>query len=146
MTTLEIPVPPFVKKYLIKRYGTVHTLGKKSALGLLIIEVCTKRYIKPRPRHENDTELYTVQIKEYYRNLKAYNLKPAKLSFISDMLCKLFYENMMEQLIMDQEIGDKNAYKALTRFLEYYDIKESELKFESAYMYYRRKKKQYLKK
>lgn len=142
---LSIPVPVYVEKYLNQRYGPNYKLSKNSSLGLLVIEICTtRRYLKPvRKRDTNGA--FVMQVTEAYYKKKAYNVTAKKLKFLTELLVKLFYEEMVEAVSRQVQQNDKDGKAALGAFLEYYNITENDLKFESAYMQYRRKKKPLLK-
>tara|TARA_R110000850_G_scaffold277151_1_gene424866 strand:- start:56860 stop:57423 length:564 start_codon:yes stop_codon:yes gene_type:complete len=137
-TSVAIPVPLFLKNYLEKRYGTRHKLSKNSAIGLLIIEMAQRRYIKPvKIKCEPQTQ-YRVYLTEYYYKRKAFNINRKAQALLANLLLRLFYEDLVNTVYKEVCINKTPAKEVLLRFLQFYEINEDLLKFETAYMRYRR--------
>ncbi|EJG02274.1 hypothetical protein [Flavobacterium sp. F52] len=137
MIKIYIPVKKPVKKYLIRKYGTVHTISKKSFLGLLLLDLISK---------DADTsdidfkglDKYCLDIPEMYFNTKGYEINRSKLKFLGVCLERLFFEDFYSFVDIELAKGVNNAYKSVQLFLDLYCINENEMKLESMYRNYQR--------
>jgi hypothetical protein len=137
MIKIYIPVKKHVKKYLIKKYGEVHTISKNTFLGLLLVELINK---------DADTsdidfkgyEKYGFDIPELYFNTKGFSVNRKKLRFLGICLEKLFYEDFHSFVDVELAKGKNNAYQSVKLFMFLYDINENEMKLESLYRNYQR--------
>lgn len=137
MIVISIPVKCHVKKYLIKRYGTVHQVSKKTFIGLFMLQLLEKKIEKPEKEVEKG-HLYDIEVPEYYFNTKGYSVDAKKLKFLGICLEKLFVEDFNS--FVDNELikGDLNAKKAIKLFFSIYDINENDLNMDSMYRNYQR--------
>lgn len=138
MIVIQIPVKIHVKKYLIKRYGTVHQLSKTTFMGLLFIQLLDKTIAKQEKLYKKTMAMYDIEVPEYYFNTKGYHVDEDKLRLFSICLEKLFIEDFY--FFVDHELlkPHANAYKAVVLFFSIYDITEGDLKLESMYRKYQR--------
>lgn len=137
MIVISIPVKNHVKKYLIKRYGSVHQVTKKTFIGLLLLQLLEKKIDKQEKLQEK-AALYDLSVPEYYFNTKGYSVDQDKLRFLGICLEKLFMEDFYT--FIDNELHKPNtsAYKAIQLFFSIYSISENDLKVESMYRNYQR--------
>jgi hypothetical protein len=138
---IGIPVPRYLKKYLNKRYGTDHKVSRHSAIGLLIIELSAKKHITNAKIRVNRKEEFVLNVGRSYFKNKVYNIRPKNLKLISNLLYKLFIEDLVNTTLSNASIFGITEKQALINFLDYYEINEDDIKFETIYMSYRRKKK-----
>lgn len=137
MIKIYIPVKKPVKKYLIRKYGEIHTISKKSFLGLLLLDLISK---------DADTsdidfkglEKYCIDLPEMYFNTKGYNINRKKVRFLGVCLERLFFEDFYSFVDVELAKGTNNAWKSVKLFLDLYDINENEIKLESMYRNYQR--------
>lgn len=144
MITISIPVKPYVKKYLVKRYGLAHQITKRSFIGLLIIQFLDKDTSVPDDSFELK-EKYDVVISERYFNINGFSLSPSRLRFLGKCLEQLFFEDFYDDIDKDLAKNQFNAYQSVKFFLDYYNINESEIKLESMYRNYQRYSKENIK-
>ncbi|HSD07918.1 hypothetical protein [Flavobacterium sp.] len=137
MIQIRIPVKKHVKKYLIKKYGNIHTISKKTFIGILLLELIDK---------DADTsdidfkgfDTYKMDIPEMYFNTKGFNVSRKKLKFLGVCLERLFFEDFHSFVDVELAKGKSNAWQSVKLFLLLYDINENELKLESMYRNYQR--------
>jgi len=137
MVQIYIPVKKHVKKYLIKKYGEVHTISKNTFIGLLLLELIDK---------DADTsdidfkghDRYIMDVPELYFNTKGYSIKRNKLKFLGVCLEKLFYEDFHNFVDVEISKGRMNAWQSVKLFLYLNNINENEIKLESMYRNYQR--------
>lgn len=140
VSSVDIPVPIYIQKYLEKRYGTNHKVSANSLIGLLVIELSSKYYIKPVKKVPICDGLFSLPVTEFYYNQKVFRITVKKLKQLSKLLVKLFYEDLVNSVTRDIELKKYTTAKgALEDFLLYYDINEGDLKLSTAYMEYQRK-------
>lgn len=137
MVVISIPVKAYVKKYLVKRYGSVHTITKKSFIGLFLLELL-QRKVEPPFKDFKGKSSYDINVPEFYFNKKGYAVDHIKLKFLGICLEKMFFEDFYH--FVDTEIRTKqlNARKSVKLFLAIYEIEEDEIKLESLYRSYQR--------
>lgn len=137
MIQISIPVKKHVKKYLIKKYGEVHTISKKTFLGLLLLELIS---------NEADTsdidfkgyEKYNMDLPELYFNTKGFSINRKKLKFLGVCLERLFFEDFYNFVDVELAKGKANAWQSVKLFLCLYNISENDMKLESMYRNYQR--------
>ncbi len=137
MIVIKIPVKCHVKKYLIKRYGAVHQVSKKTFIGLFLLQLLEKKVEKPE-KEAGKGSFYDIEVPEYYFNVNGYSIDNNKLKFLSVCLERLFFEDFYS--FVDNELmkGDLTAKKAIRLFFTIYDITENELNQDSMYRNYQR--------
>lgn len=137
MIIISIPVKLHVKKYLIKRYGPVHQVSKKTFIGLFLLQLLEKKISKPE-KEVDKINVYEIEVPEYYFNTKGYSIDDNKLKFLSICLEKLFIEDFYSFVDVELAKGDLNAKQAIRLFFGIYDITENELNSDSVYRNYQR--------
>ena len=137
MIIVSIPVKNYVKKYLIKKYGTTHTVSKKTFLGLLLLELINDKVEKPERKFE-ELDSYDISIPEYYFNTKGFTINSDKAKFLGLCLEKLFFEDYYAFVDLELAKGKLDACKSVKLFYRLYDLHEHELKFETMYRKYQR--------
>ncbi|WP_339638714.1 hypothetical protein [Croceibacter atlanticus] len=147
LASVDIPVPVYVQKYLLKRYGKDHKVSKNSAIGIMIIQLATKYYMKPVKKAPEGQVFYSLAVTEYYYNQKVFRITKTKLKLLSKLLVKLFYEDLVNCAYRDvalKKISEDNKFAtakaSIKQFLDFYEITENDLRLETAYMEYQRKK------
>lgn len=137
MIVISIPVKLHVKKYLIKRYGKVHQLSKKTFIGLFLLQLLEKKIDKPEKELDKNN-FYQINVPEYYFNTKGYSIDHQKLKFLGICLEKLFVEDLYSFIDNELMKGEMNAKKSMKLFFSIYDLSENELKLDSMYRNYQR--------
>jgi hypothetical protein len=137
MIQISIPVKKHVKKYLIKKYGEIHTISKKTFLGLLLLELISDE-ADTSDIDFNGFDKYKMDIPELYFNTKGFKINRNKLKFLGVCLEKLFFEDFHSFVDVELAKGKSNAWQSVKLFLFLYNINENEMKLESMYRNYQR--------
>jgi hypothetical protein len=137
MIQISIPVKKHVKKYLIKKYGEIHTISKKTFLGLLLLELISNE-ADTSDIDFKDYEKYKIDIPELYFNIKGFSVSRKKLKFLGVCLERLFFEDFYSFVDVELAKGKANAWQSVKLFLFLYNINENEMKLESMYRNYQR--------
>jgi len=141
MVTVSIPVKPHVKKYLCVRYGTQHTMSKKSLIGTLLFHILDKQTPKAEKDLADYKEKYSILIPEYYFKSRGHSIGWKKKQYLAICFEKIFFEDMMLFINLAKATGTIKPIEAMRRFLKQYDINENDVNFDSVYRQYQRKKK-----
>ena len=137
MVTIKIPCKSYVKKYLIARYGKKHTITRNSFLGLFVSELLTKEF-DPKQKYKSYEAEYEIEISEWMFKNIGHTISVKSMEAIGSSFYLIFREDLFEYVQLQLKKG-VNASNAIKEFLNNYDIKEDELKFESIYRDYKRK-------
>lgn len=134
---IKIPVKTYVKKYLIARYGTQHTITKNSLLGILVFNQLSKNF-SPTKNLQTGSAVYEVHLTDWCFKNVGHSIDVATLQALGKALELLFREDL-HQYVLAQLLKQEKATTAIKEFLKNYDVTEDELKFESVYKDYKRK-------
>jgi hypothetical protein len=137
MIVISIPVKNHVKKYLVKRYGTIHQVSKKTFIGLFLLQLLEKKIAKPEKEIKKGF-FYELEVPEYYFNTKGFNVDANKLAVLGICLEKLFIEDFYSFVDNELAKGDMTAKKAIKLFFSIYDLTENDLNQDSMYRNYQR--------
>ena len=144
MITLEIPIKPYLKKYLTKKYGEVHQVKKNSLLGGIIIDVLDKQYRKQSIDVDRKS-WYKVSVPATIVKEVGFDISFLKLKKLAEKIYTIFYNDLETYIKLSIEndlkfhnekhdsINKQNRLKAIAQFLDFYNITEEELKLDSVY-------------
>ncbi|MBQ0907471.1 hypothetical protein KBJ98_02015 [Flavobacterium sp. F-328] len=136
--SITIPVKPHIKKYISIRYGTEHTLTKKSLIGILLFNVLDKKTEKPNQNFKEYSEKYLIHISPQYFYEKGFSIPLRKRRFLAICLEKLFIEDFYAYVDISVSNMNCTAVEAMRIFFKQYSISEDEIKFYSFYRQYQR--------
>jgi hypothetical protein len=137
MIQISIPVKKHVKKYLIKKYGEIHTISKNTFLGLLLLELISTE-ADTSDIDFNGYDRYKMDIPELYFNVKGYKINRKKLKFLGVCLERLFFEDFHAFVDVELSKGKTNAWQSVKLFLFLNNITENEMQLASMYRNYQR--------
>lgn len=152
MITLEIPIKPYLKKYLTKKYGEVHHVKKTSLLGGIIIDILDKQYRKKELVLDYKSS-YKISIPNTIIQKTGFDISFLKLKYLADKIYRLFYSDLetyinvsiSNELQFKNEkfdtLNKQNRLKAIAQFLDFYKITEEEISADSVYKAMYRKSK-----
>lgn len=138
MITLKIPCKSYVRKYLIARYGLNHTITKSSFLGIFLYDKLSKDFENGYDYKKCDDH-YEVVLTEWLVKSEGHTISVDQLQYIGHALGVLFREDLYTH-VRNEMNNSKNATAAIKSFLHKYNITESDLKFDSVYRDYKRRK------
>ncbi|MFL0138500.1 hypothetical protein V2647_03705, partial [Tenacibaculum maritimum] len=88
MITLEIPIKPYLKKYLTKKYGEVHHLKNNSVFGGIIIDILDKQYRKQVIDLDRNS-CYKISVPATIVKDVGFNISFLKLKKLADKIYRL---------------------------------------------------------
>lgn len=135
--SVKIPVKSHVKKYISARYGTEHTLSKRSLLGMLLFQLLDKDIERPNQDRDKLDSHYCIQIPEFYYKSKGFSIGYKRAHYLGVCLERLFWEDLVQFVIIMHGKGSSVA-ESIRTFLHQYSITENELNYDSIYRQFQR--------
>ena len=139
----NIPVANHVYKYLVARCGDQPLIATRTTfIGSTILSLLSRNSDIRHASLKPHTKVFQVIIKEesYLRNGVFINYKSAKL--FNDLIDKMFREELYCHIIINKFNNKDLFLKNLRHFLSVYNITEDDIKFETLYRDFKRKKDQ----
>lgn len=138
---------PHLRKFLVKKYGTTHTVSQNSILGIYLNDLLDKQYRRQNSKISSDSS-YEIQVPKSMVERTGFNINPTKMKRFESFVQKLFRSSLEDYIITTCQSPlvikkGKKDYKqdvinAMKQFLESFGITEDDLKFESLYRDYNR--------
>ena len=142
--TLNIPLKPYLTKYLNLKYGTVHNVTRSSWLGNYIIEILTKQYRKQKALVKS-TSFYTIALPITVLKESGFDISTEKMRRLEIMIEKVFRNDLDSYIGVSigcdlkhfnhdfQSMNKQNVAKAIDQFLRFHEISEDELSADTLY-------------
>ncbi|WP_028890864.1 hypothetical protein [Tenacibaculum sp. 47A_GOM-205m] len=149
---LNIPLKPYLKKYLYKKFGKIHHASRSSWLGAYVIDILDKEYRKSNESIKKE-DYFPVAIPYSVVCDVGFSVSKVKLSRLEVMIRKVFYNDLYSYIEISRDnelkiyneeynsIIKQNAIRAISQYLSFFDITEDELSADSVYRQYSRYKK-----
>lgn len=138
--TQNIPVADHVYKYLHKCCGATHiTATRNTAIGSMALSLLGRNY-DVKPNKKKFTKIFQVTISEHYYEKTGMHISRLNAQLFNDQADKNFREEMYRHLLMHHHLEHKKFIKSMRKYLDFYDITEDDIKVESLYRDFKRKK------
>lgn len=147
--SVNIPLKGYLKKYLLKKYGNSYTVNRTDWLGKYLVDLLDKQYRKKGSFNELD--FYTIIVPSTIIKEVGFDMSAVKMKHFESMIDKVFRSELETyiEVSLSAELYTRDASKyykqntlqAMEQFLKRFDIYEDDLKLESLYRDYARKKK-----
>lgn len=148
--SINMPMQPYLVKFLKKKYGESLKVRANGLIGLFLIDMLSKNYI-PKKQKILASSYFTVHFPKTIIEKTGFEILPEKMKRFEEFIKKLFRSTLEDyiQISIDSDLvicTDKKLYKqdvlnAMRQFLKVYDISEDEVKLETLYRDYSRNKK-----
>ncbi len=136
---ITIPIKSYLKKYLTKKYGSELILSRKSSLGIHLLELLEGDFNPKELVPATGDDIYLLNIGEFYSNTKGVTIHTSRINNISAYLDKVFLESLFEHVKI-YKANYNQELPAIRQFLEFYDITDNDLRYDSVYRTYKRYK------
>lgn len=138
--THNIPVADHVYKYLKKRCGADHIKATRTTfIGSQILSLLT-RNADVRTRKSEFTRIFKVTIPESLYGKNGMHISAENAQLFNDQTDKMFREELYSHMVILKNQDKKLFLKTMRSFLEVYDIGEDDIKTETLYRDFKRKK------
>ena len=142
--TQEIPVSDHVYKYLLKLCGGDKIDANRSTyVGSLILSLQGRNY-DVRPSKKKFTKLFKARISETYYAKTGLHITSENALLFNDQIDKKFRDELYRNMLMNRHLDEKLFLKSMRAYLDFYDITEDDIKVESLYRDFKRKKEDLL--
>ncbi|MBE7688443.1 hypothetical protein [Tenacibaculum finnmarkense] len=144
MITLEIPIKPYLKKYLTQKYGEKHTVKESTLLGGVVIDILDRNYKKEQIQLPHHTT-YQLQVPGAIVQNVGFDISFVKLKKLAERIRKIFYNDLDSYINISigqdlkvinekyESINKQNRILAIRQFLEHHQITEDEISADSVY-------------
>ncbi len=141
--TQNIPVADHVYKYLKVRCGADHIKASRdTTFGSLALSLLGRNN-DMRPKKVKYSKCFKVTVPESaYQKLGMY-ISPENAQLFNDQVDRLFREDLFFHVIINKGISSKMYLNSIRSFLEVYDISEDDLKIDTVYRDFKRRKEDY---
>lgn len=152
LITLNLPLKTYLKKYLIHKYGPTHCVTRRSWLGRYLVDLLDKNYRKNTGDIKGE-DVYPISIPSSIVKEVGFDISPAKLKNLSDMIAKVFLNDLYSYIEVStgsnlkfynethDSINKQNTLRAIAQFLKFHNIEEDEISADSLYRAFYRDRK-----
>lgn len=152
LITLNIPLKPYLKKYLTQKYGNTHLVSRRSWLGRYLIDLLDKNYHKKKVNIKKE-DYYPISIPCWIVKEVGFDISAAKLNNLENMIHKIFLNDLYSYIEVSvgsklkiynekyESINKQNTLGAIFQFLNFYAITEDEISPDSIYRSFYRNRK-----
>lgn len=139
--TQNIPVANHVYKYLKYRYGDdIITASRNTVVGGIVLSLLHKNNDIRHVSKKSYEKVFKVLIKEekYLRNGVHIDTRCAQA--FNDIIDKMFREELFCHVMINKFSSNEQFNEGIRNFLLVYDITEDDIKYETLYRDFKRKK------
>lgn len=139
--TQNIPVSNHVYKYLKNRYGDDHIIAtRETVVGGIVLSLLNRNNDIRHVSKKSYDKVFSVLIKEekYLRNGVHIDTRSAQA--FNDTIDKMFREELFCHVMINKFSNNEQFNKGIRNFLKVYDITEDDIKYETLYRDFKRKK------
>lgn len=139
--TEHIPVADHVYKYLIKKCGSDnYTANRSDLIGQLILSSLGNNHKDVKILKNTFEKTFSVNIKEdaLYKNGFYLSVKSGQV--FNKMVDKMFREELYSHAIISKRRGEESHLPSMKDFLDVYDITEDDIRLDTLYRDFKRKK------
>lgn len=141
MITIEIPVSPYIKKYLIAVYGEKYKLSLKDDFGILVLNCLQKKtYYQYKVEKDDRTTSFPVKISISQFEKYGCLIKEQQLYEIHKTLDSQFRESIYRASIINNVRFNIEFKESIWAHLESYDITEEDIRWDTIRKDFNRKK------
>ena len=138
--TQNIPVADHVYKYLRKLCGTDHIeANRNSYVGSLVLSLQGRNYDVGVSTHKF-TRIFKAQVNECYYSKTGMFITSENAQLFNDQIDKKFRDELYRYMIMNRHLEEKLFMKTMRAYLDFYDITEDDIKLDTLYRDFKRKK------
>lgn len=141
--TQHIPVADHVYKYLIKRCGSDEIrANRNNVFGSLILSLLGKNP-DVKSKKTTYTKIFKINIAEDGNQRLGMFISSENAQLFNDQVDKMFREELFFHVVINKGIDSRMYLDSIRCFLKVYDITEEDIKLDSLYKDFKRRKKKY---
>lgn len=147
--SVKLPVKNYLKKYLTKKFGDSYRVNRTDWVGKYLIDLLDKQYRRKGTIKED--AFYKIEVPSSVVKEVGFDMSVTKMRHFESMIDKVFRSEL--ETFIDVSISSNlyfnvnskfhklSVMKAMQQFLETFEISEDDIKLESLYRNFARKKK-----
>lgn len=145
--TQNIPVADHVYKYLLHRYGTDHIKAtRNTTIGSLVLSLQGRNKDKRPAKKSGFTKIFKATITEQAYNKLGIHLSEENAQLFNDQVDKMLREELYWHVTINKGQTNKMHINSIRSFMEAYDITEDDIKLDTLYRDFKRRRENHLKK
>ena len=138
--TQNIPVANHVYKYLKVICGTDHIVANRSSyIGSLILSIQGRNY-DVRCSKKKYTKIFRAEVSEAYYGKTGLVITRENAELFNDQVDKRFRDELYRNMLINDHLNEKLFLQSMRRYLDLFDINEDDIKIETLYRDFKRKK------
>ena len=138
--TQNIPVANHVYKYLLAICGSDHIEASRSTyIGSLILSIQGRNY-DVRIKKTQFTKFFRADINECYYEKTGLVITKENAQLFNDQIDQKFRDELYRNMLINDHLTETLFLKSMRRFLDLYQINEDDIKLETLYRDFKRKK------
>lgn len=142
--TQHIPVANHVYKFLVKRCGTDRIVAtRKSFIGSLLISLHSRDMDVKKPRRNEYTRLFHIEVPFHLYEKAGVYITNYKAALFNSMVDQIFREEIFVHTIIRKHQDEELYLRTIRNLLDAYDITEEDIKLDTLYRDFKRKKEKY---
>ncbi len=142
--TQNIPVADHVYKYLLRICGSDYIKACRSTyIGSLVLSL-QGRNQDVRLSKKKYTKTFKAEISECYYEKTGMFITQQNAQLFNEQVDKKFRDELFRMMLMNRELDEKLFLKTMRTYLDFYDITEDDIKIETLYRDFKRKKDELL--
>jgi hypothetical protein len=142
--TQNIPVADHVYKYLLRICGTDHIFATRSTyIGSLVLSL-QGRNQDVRLSKKKYSRIFKAEISECYYEKTGMFITQQNAQLFNEQVDKKFRDELFRMMLMNRHLEEKLFLKTMRAYLDFYDITEDDIKIETLYRDFKRKKDELL--
>lgn len=138
--TEHIPVADHVYKFLLVKCGSdSFTATRNHFIGQIVLNSLGKHNDMQEPKTQYSKQVnVTIRERAYLRNGVFVGVKSGHV--FNNMIDQMFRQELFSHLLVAKDYGKEQFMQSMRNFLEVYNITEDDIKFETLYRDFKRKK------
>lgn len=140
--TQNIPVANHVYKFLVARYGTDHIVAsRRTFVGNLVLSLHSRNN-DYRRKSTGFSKIFKVTVSESFYEKLGMHITPENAMLFNQQVDSVFREELFCHAIINNTTDKKKFLKSIRSFLDVYDISEDDIKLDTLYRNFKRKKEE----
>lgn len=129
---LQLPVPKYLKRILEKKYGEDFQATETTLLGLVVLQTLKRKSeVNYDYKKQNQNDYFQVWIGVRKAGIKGFVFNQKRSHQLAKTLERQTKEDLFTTAILNKETYSIEYQITLLNFLEFYDIPDEELSYET---------------
>ncbi|SDS12883.1 hypothetical protein SAMN04487764_1519 [Gillisia sp. Hel1_33_143] len=142
--TQNIPVANHVYKYLLVICGSDYIIANRSTyIGSLVLSIQGRNY-DVRCTKKKFTKVFRAEVSETYYSKTGLVITKENAQLFNDQVDKKFREELFRNMLINDHLNEKLFLQSMRRYLDFFNIDEEDIKIETLYRDFKRKKDEIL--